>query len=290
MPATLNGTNLTITGTYDFTNALNVGSSAGSSQSIDTTIANGTITGKDSNGNTYSLQISRIGFSETTNFIPQTAVDFYEGNNSYPNFSFGSMVPASYSYYDNTNTLQFITLKEVVFTNVNGTFASEPQNFSKWQTWLNNKEVTPASNVYSLTHSLTNLANGNVSFTVTPDTGYSLPSSVTVSNGTLVSYDSSTGVIVVSGDSAEITVDCPQAVSTLNFSIQYQGNITTYQAETGMTWAQWCSSAYNTDSYHIDPNNNAVSDSQGYYHIMGVVGSDTITSTIYTLQMNGGDD
>ena len=65
---------------------------------------------------------------------------------------------------------------------------------------------------YTLTHSLTNLSHGNVSFTVVPDTGYALPSTVSVSNGTLVSYDSTTGVIVVSGDNAEITVDCQSAI------------------------------------------------------------------------------
>ena len=74
----------------------------------------------------------------------------------------------------------------------------------------NATQVLPGT-TYEITHSLTNLIHGNVSFTVTPDTGYSLPSSVSVSNGTLVSYDSSTGVIVVSGDGAEISVTCEQA-------------------------------------------------------------------------------
>ena len=65
---------------------------------------------------------------------------------------------------------------------------------------------------YTLTHSLTNLTHGNVSFTVAADVGYALPSTVSVSNGTLVSYDNTTGIIVVSGDSAEITVTCEEAI------------------------------------------------------------------------------
>lgn len=65
---------------------------------------------------------------------------------------------------------------------------------------------------HTLTHSLTNLTHGNVSFIVVPDVGYALPNNVSVSNGTLVSYDSTTGVIVVSGDNATITVDCQSAI------------------------------------------------------------------------------
>ena len=82
--------------------------------------------------------------------------------------------------------------------------------------WLTNNATYQApvvGNTYEITHSLTNLTHGNVSFTIAPDTGYSLPSSVTVTNGTLVSYDSSTGVVVVSGDSAEISVTCEVAPS-----------------------------------------------------------------------------
>ena len=66
---------------------------------------------------------------------------------------------------------------------------------------------------YTLTHSLTNLTHGNVTFVVVPDTGYALPSAVSVSNGTLVSYDSTTGVIVVSGDdTTSISVTCEESV------------------------------------------------------------------------------
>ena len=80
--------------------------------------------------------------------------------------------------------------------------------------WLTNNATYQApavGNTYEITHSLTNLTHGNVSFTITPDTGYALPSSVSVTNGTLVSYDSSTGVVVVSGDSVEISVSCEAA-------------------------------------------------------------------------------
>ncbi len=63
-------------------------------------------------------------------------------------------------------------------------------------------------NSYTLTQSLTNLSPGDVTFLITPDAGCSLPSSVTVTNGTLVSYDSTTGLVVVNGENAEISVEC----------------------------------------------------------------------------------
>jgi hypothetical protein len=37
-------------------------------------------------------------------------------------------------------------------------------------------------------------------------------------------------------------------VSLISFTIEQ----TTYQAEEGMTWTQWCASSYNTDAFYVD--------------------------------------
>lgn len=40
-------------------------------------------------------------------------------------------------------------------------------------------------------------------------------------------------------------------MTLIEFSITLRGITTTYQAEDGMTWAEWCDSAYNTDVYYV---------------------------------------
>ena len=89
-------------------------------------------------------------------------------------------------------------------------------------TWLyENATLIEASNSYKLKHIITNLTHGNTSFTITPDARYALPSSITVTNGTLISYDSTTGLIVVSGDDTTIiSVECDETQQG------YSGNIT----------------------------------------------------------------
>ena len=57
---------------------------------------------------------------------------------------------------------------------------------------------------YTITHNLTNLTKGNITLTIQAEVGYQLPSSISVSNGTLVSYDSTTGVAVINGDDTTI--------------------------------------------------------------------------------------
>lgn len=78
---------------------------------------------------------------------------------------------------------------------------------------------------YSLTQTLTNLTSGNVSLTITADEGYNLPSTITVTNGTLVSWDSTTGVAVISGYNANTTVsvECTAAVSGYEVTISISG-------------------------------------------------------------------
>lgn len=76
--------------------------------------------------------------------------------------------------------------------------------------------------IYTITVSVTNgtysgattIASGFASIgTITPSTDYIFPSSITVNNATLNSYDSTTGVFVISGATGNVTVtaDCQPA-------------------------------------------------------------------------------
>lgn len=42
-----------------------------------------------------------------------------------------------------------------------------------------------------------------------------------------------------------------EIVELISFSVNYNNDITTYQAELGMTWAEWVDSDYNTDGYFL---------------------------------------
>lgn len=66
------------------------------------------------------------------------------------------------------------------------------------------QEPQPVGNTYELTHSLTNLTHGNITLQITSDAGYTYPTTLTVTNGTLVSYDNTTGVAVISGDDTTV--------------------------------------------------------------------------------------
>ena len=62
----------------------------------------------------------------------------------------------------------------------------------------------------TINNTLTNLSSGNITFTIAPETGYALPTSssdIIITNGTLVSYDNTTGVVVINGNSTT-TVSC----------------------------------------------------------------------------------
>lgn len=73
------------------------------------------------------------------------------------------------------------------------------------------------------------------------------PQNVTAA-GTTVSWDvveNATSYAVLA-DSSEIgTVEA--AANLISFTIAG----TSYQAEEGMTWAEWCNSSYNTDGYYV---------------------------------------
>lgn len=45
----------------------------------------------------------------------------------------------------------------------------------------------------------------------------------------------------------------PPPVTIISFTVKHEsGTVTGYQAEEGMTWAEWINSSYNTDNYIID--------------------------------------
>lgn len=157
--------------------------------------------------------------------------------------------------------------------------------------------IEPTGNEYTITQNLTNLTSGNITLTITPDEGYALPAQadIVVTGGTIVSYDDTTGELVVTAGTTAVEVTCESAVSTISFSISG----TTYQAEEGMTWAQWVASEYNTDGYKIV--DNSVYSSDNNYYVtqnIAVIGSpqyvrvgsaDTIVSAKeYVLGLAGG--
>ena len=64
---------------------------------------------------------------------------------------------------------------------------------------------------------------------------------------------------------------------------------TSYQAESGMTWDEWCSSTYNTSGYISA--NDKICTANGLYMILGVVPSDAIlanTTYRHTSNVSGG--
>lgn len=62
---------------------------------------------------------------------------------------------------------------------------------------------------YTVNYNLTRTSlSGNTTVQITPNLGCTLPSSVTVSNATLVSYDSITGILVLSGVSGSTSITC----------------------------------------------------------------------------------
>lgn len=62
-------------------------------------------------------------------------------------------------------------------------------------------------------------------------------------------------VVYVTIQEVEYTEPPTPEVTLINFTI----NGTSYQAEEGMTWAEWCASAYNTDGYTTNGDNTAES-------------------------------
>ena len=121
--------------------------------------------------------------------------------------------------------------------------------------WLEENGTLTApiqANTYTLTHNLTNVSKGNTKFTITPDAGYELPSSVSVSNGTLVSYDSTTGEVVVSGDNAVISAECVASAPS-GYSVTFSTiTVSVKDASSGGFYVLVNDSDFTTGGFHYD--------------------------------------
>lgn len=125
------------------------------------------------------------------------------------------------------------------------------------------------ANTYNLTHTLTNLTKGNITLQITPDTNYTYPTSLTISNGTIVSYDNTTGVAVISGDDTTVVSgECVEQASGYSVTIEgtYGGNqnYVYVQINNDPTWyyARYDSYGFYTSSCNIP---NAIQDTFDWY-------------------------
>ena len=73
-------------------------------------------------------------------------------------------------------------------------------------------------------------------------------------DNTVVNPDSDGVVDITSAVNSYIDSQLTPPVTLIEFSILYGGTTTTYQAEDGMTWAEWCDSDYSTDEYVVSGN------------------------------------
>lgn len=119
-------------------------------------------------------------------------------------------------------------------------------------------------NTYTITHNLSNVTQGNVTIIITPDTGYDLPSSISVTNGTLISYNSTTGEAVISGYGSNTVIEAvctavqvAQSHSVnLNLAFEYSYNVTYHvydgeDDETGVLIGTYTSNPASAQQYTI---------------------------------------
>lgn len=119
---------------------------------------------------------------------------------------------------------------------------------------------------YNITNLVPNVTSGNKSITIEANDGYNLPSSVSVSGGTLVSYNSSTGVAVISGDNAVVSATCVTNITPyITFSSRYPFTLKIYSIKgwdgtlqystNTTTWNTWSgaqiSATYTGGSYKL---------------------------------------
>lgn len=113
--------------------------------------------------------------------------------------------------YDTYPSMQQVSVGDIIEFGT-GTDATNSSLIS----WLEaNAEqiIEPTGNEYTLTQNLTNLTSGNITLTITADEGYSLPAQagIVVTGGTIVSYDSTTGELVVTSGTTAVEVTCESA-------------------------------------------------------------------------------
>jgi len=100
--------------------------------------------------------------------------------------------------------------------------------------------------VYNITDTFSNMALETLTIHITPDEGFNYPTSITVTNGTLKSYDKTTGIAVIYGnDTTEISATCKPAGITdltgtswvLNTGITIPAD-TTYDINGSNEWSE----------------------------------------------------
>lgn len=111
--------------------------------------------------------------------------------------------------------------------NITGGTDATNVNLISWLQANATQIIEPTANTYTITHTLTNVNKGNITLQLTPDAGYELPDTITVTNGTLVSYDKTTGIAVISGDdNTSVSVECvASAPSGYSVTITDSGNL-----------------------------------------------------------------
>lgn len=119
--------------------------------------------------------------------------------------------------------------------------------------WLQaNATQVQSGPTYSLSTTLNKCTIINLSFTLTPNSGYTLPDNISVTNATLVSYDSTSGEVVLSNinDNSSVDVEFNELPPYLTFSSpntftlnvkdntkHWDGTIQ-YSTDT-ITWSTW---------------------------------------------------
>ncbi len=80
-----------------------------------------------------------------------------------------------------------------------------------------------------------------------------------------IKYNDEVIATLEKGQTATIPCDGKKMATDIVVSISASANLitftvdgVTYQAEEGMTWAEWCESEYNTNSFYVDPYDDTV--------------------------------
>lgn len=92
----------------------------------------------------------------------------------------------------------------------------------------------------------------------------------------------------------EATIKVKSEGGEIEFYLDHNGNILTFKAREGMTWLEWCASAYNTDGYYCEGEDyNVWTYTEGdswfptSYWIAGVTGKDKVQPKTYTEGSDG---
>lgn len=115
---------------------------------------------------------------------------------------------------------------------------------------------------------------------------YEITGGKTLIDGT--AYSIKSGKTLVGGTVYEVGF-----VKIITFEVYNSASFqsTTYQAEEGMTWAEWCGSEYDTNGAHIDRGGKVYPDNNIHGYLTGVISSDVIIEGMaYTIAIGGGSN